>query len=91
MSDPDKLVFMAVIFAFFKHFENSYLQYQESVVLKEDWDAWTNQMFMYLRMPGVQHWWKMRRDTFSPAFVRFIEAAHSVQMPMTTDIFSQSS
>jgi hypothetical protein len=90
MSDADKLAYIAVIFVFFKHFENSFLQYQEGVIRSEDWNAWTNQMLMYWKMPGVQLFWKMRRDAFSPAFVRFVEGSHGVHMPSTTDIFSMA-
>ena len=90
MSDEEKLTYLGTIFAFFKNFENSYLQYQEGFVRPQDWAAWTNQMFMYWRMSGVQHWWKMRRATFSPEFVRFIETSHETSMPLTTDIFART-
>ena len=88
MSDADKLTYMATIFFYFKHFENSYLQYREGLVRPEDWAAWTNQMFMYWRMPGVQHWWKIRRETFSPAFVSFIETSPESSMLPTTGVFA---
>jgi hypothetical protein len=91
MSDADKLTYLAVIYAFFKHYENSYLQYQEGLIRKEDWAAWANHIFMYWRMPGVQHWWKLRRDTFSPAFVHFLETSNESFMPSTTEIIARAS
>src|SRR5215472_9389222 len=82
MSDAGKAEFMAVIFAQFKHYENSYLQFQEGFVRKEDWEAWANMAFMYFRTPGARHWWTLRRAAFSPSFVRFIEESHESSLPL---------
>ena len=90
MPDDEKFAFLACIFAFFKHFENMYLQYQEGLIARENWDAWTSQMFMYWRMPAVQNWWKSRRLTFSPEFRRFIEESPESAMPSTLDMFGQA-
>ena len=88
MSNKDKLAFMSVIFAFFKHYENMYEQYQEGFIRSEDWNAWVKHMFMYWRMPGVQLWWRFRRDAFAPGFRRFIETSTQPPMPSTVEIFS---
>lgn len=91
MPDDDKYAFLSCIFAFFKHFENMYLQYQEGFIARENWDAWTSQMFMYWHMPAVQNWWKSRRAIFSPEFRRFIEESPESAMPSTLDLFAQAS
>jgi hypothetical protein len=88
MSDADKYAFMSSIFVFFKHFENMYLQYKEGLIAPENWNAWTLMMFMYWRMPGVQLWWKSRRESFAPGFRRFIEESAESSMPKTTDFFA---
>lgn len=90
MPDDEKFAFLACIFAFFKHFENMYLQYQEGLIARENWDAWTSQMFMYWHMPAVQNWWKSRRLTFSPEFRRFIEESPESSMPSTLDLFARA-
>src|ERR1700680_2191278 len=89
MSDENKVAFLSYIFAFFKHFENMYLQYQEGFIAAETWNAWTGLMFMCWQMPAVQNWWKSRRLTFSPEFRRFIEKSPKSAMPLTTGFFGQ--
>lgn len=86
-SDGEKLIFVTVAMGMFRHYENVFLQNREGYVRSEDWDAWTQHLLMYYRMPGVQYWWKMRRASFSPAFVAFLESAPSSAMPAPTDLF----
>jgi hypothetical protein len=87
LSDADKLVFVTVAMGMFRHYENVYLQNREGYVRSEDWDAWTEHLLMYFNMPGVRYWWKLRRSSFSPAFVAFLESALPSSMPATTDFF----
>lgn len=90
MSDADKLTFVTVAMAMFRHYENAFLQSQEGYVRQEDWNAWANHLSMYLSMPGIKFWWGLRRASFSPAFVKYIEALHSPSMPALSDFFSAS-
>ena len=88
MSDADKLAFITVAMAMFRHYENAYLQCQEGYVRKEDWNAWARHLLMYFRMPGIQLWWKLRRDSFAPAFIAFVENAGASNMLAPTDFFA---
>ena len=88
MSNQDKLTFLSITFAFFKHYENMYEQYREGFIRSEDWNAWVKHMFMYWRMPGVQVWWRFRREAFAPGFRQFIETSAQPPMPSTVEIFS---
>jgi len=87
MSDADKLVFVTVAMAMFRHYENVFLQNREGYVRSEDWNAWTTHLLMYFNMQGVRYWWTMRRSSFSPAFVAFLESASPSSMPAPTDFF----
>ena len=89
MRNEDKMTFLSIMFAFFKHYENMYEQYQEGFLRSEDWNAWVTHMFMYWRMPGVQLWWRFRREAFAPGFRRFIETSAQSPMPSTVEIFSK--
>lgn len=89
MADEHKLVYMSTILVFFKHYENMYLQHREGFIRDEDWNAWIGHMFMYWRMPGVQVWWKARREAFSPEFRHFIESSTQPSMPSQVDVFTQ--
>ena len=88
MGNAEKMTFMSIIFVFFKHYENMFVQQREGVIQPEDWDAWVTHMFMYWHMPGVQIWWRMRRDTFAPAFREFLEASVRPAIPSQTDVFT---
>jgi hypothetical protein len=87
LSDADKLVFVTVAMGMFRHYENVFLQNREGYVRSEDWNAWTKHLLMYFNMPGVRSWWKMRRTSFSPEFVAFLESASPSSMPAPTDFF----
>ena len=87
LSNADKLVFVTVAMAMFRHYENVFLQNREGYVRSEDWNAWTTHLLMYFNMPGVRYWWTMRRSSFSPAFVAFLESASPSSMPAPTDFF----
>jgi hypothetical protein len=63
------------------------LQNREGYVRSEDWSAWTTHLLMYFNMPGVRYWWTMRRSSFSPTFVAFLESASPSSMPAPTDFF----
>jgi hypothetical protein len=91
MSDADKLIFVTVAMAMFRHYENVFLQNREGYVRSEDWNAWTAHLLMYFNMPGVRYWWQMRRSSFSPAFVVFLESASPSTMPAPTDFFGRLS
>jgi hypothetical protein len=89
MSNADKLAFVTVAMAMFRHYENAYLQCQEGYVRMEDWNAWSNHLLMYFRMPGIQLWWRLRKASFAPTFVTFLENAGLSIMPAPTDFFSR--
>lgn len=88
-SNADKMVFIGVIFGFFKHYENMYFQYQCGHIKKATWDAWSTHMFLYFRQPGVQVWWKLRRHAFAPEFRAFLESARPVDAPTAVELFRE--
>jgi len=73
LSDADRMRFMTVVFALFKHYENMYLQYQKGRIRKADWEPWSNHVQMYFHQPGVQSWWRLRKSAFSPQFLAFLD------------------
>jgi hypothetical protein len=88
LPDDDKIALMAMLFVYFKHYENMYLQYREGFVSAEDWNAWSSHMFMYWRMPGVQVWWRLRRLGFAPEFRKFLETSTPPAMISMEDVFA---
>lgn len=90
MSDADKLAFITLAMAMFRHYENVYLQVREGYVHPEDWMAWTHHLRMYFAMPGIKTMWKMRRSSFSPSFVTFLESAPPSALSAPTDFFNET-
>ena len=88
LSDEDKLTFMSIVFVYFKHYENMYMQHLEGFVSSADWSAWITHIFMYWRMPGVQLWWRLRRTAFAPDFRRFLETSPLPAMTSMEDLFA---
>lgn len=88
LPDEDKLAFMSVMFVFFKHYENMYLQHSEGFIRSEDWNAWATHMLMYWRLPGVQVWWRLRHPAFAPEFRRFLETSSQPAMTSMSELFS---
>jgi hypothetical protein len=87
MPNDEKLAFMSIVFAFFKHYENMYEQQKEGFIRAEDWEAWARHMFMYWRMPGVQVWWRYRGAAFAPDFRQFLETSPQPPLMTTAEIF----
>ena len=72
-SDTDKMVYMSVILAFYKHFENMHAHYEQGLIDAETWAAWSTHILMYFQQPGVRMWWNLRRHAFRPSFRAFLE------------------
>lgn len=88
MPTEDKMTFLSIAFAFFKHYENMYEQQKAGFLGVEDWNAWARHMLMYWRMPGMQVWWRLRRDAFAPDFCRFLETSPQPPLPTTVEVFA---
>lgn len=73
LSDGDRMRFFSAMFAFFKHYENMYLQRDKGRVGKAEWESWSNHVKTFFHQPGVQSWWAIRRLSFAPGFRNFLE------------------
>jgi hypothetical protein len=79
--ENDRLIFISIIFAQFKHYENIFRQFESGHIDEETWAAWSLHVLIYFHQPGVQSWWKMRGGAFTPSFRRFLESSARPDLP----------
>lgn len=75
LDDAGRLQFFSIMFGFFKHYENIYLQYRRGRITKEEWEPCSNHVLMFLGQSGVRTWWSMRKNAFAPQFRQFLEGS----------------
>lgn len=75
LNDADRMRYLTALFALFKHYENMFLQFKKGRIGEADWQPWSNHLEMYFHQPGVQSWWVLRKATFSPEFVDFLDTS----------------
>lgn len=75
LNDAERLQFFSIMFGFFKHYENIYLQYRRGRITSEEWEPCSNHVLMFLGQPGVRSWWAFRKSAFAPQFRDFLEGS----------------
>ena len=88
LREEDRLVFVSILFALFKHYENIFRQFRSGHIDAETWQAWSVHVLIYFQQPGVQAWWKIRGAAFSPAFRQFLELSGKPDLPSPTTLLS---
>lgn len=89
LSAGEKTFFFGTALGFFKHFELMFVQNRKGIMDREIWDAWCVYILMYFHQPGIQVWWKSRRDAFIPEFREFLESSAPPQMTSFADVLDQ--
>ena len=75
LSDEQLLQFSFLMAGLFKIWENAYYQYKSGFLTEHNWDSNYKWMLTWFHMPGVQIWWRVRRDLFANEFQDFLEAS----------------
>ncbi|HXI85865.1 MAG TPA: hypothetical protein VNH64_00290 [Parvularculaceae bacterium] len=75
ISADDRMTFVVIIHAYFRHYENIFLQAERGYIDRRMWDSWSEHMRIVAAFPGAQRWWRMRSRGFAPEFQRVVEAA----------------
>lgn len=89
LSDAEKTFFFGTALGYFKQFELMYVQNRKGIMDGDIWDAWSVYILMYFHQPGIQVWWKSRRDAFIPEFREFLESSEPPQMTSFADVLNQ--
>jgi hypothetical protein len=75
LSEGDRMRFFSAMFAFFKHYENMYLQREKGRIGEAEWGPWSNHVRTFFHQPGVQSWWAIRKLSFAPSFRDFLDGS----------------
>ncbi len=86
LNDARKMFFFSTMLGFFKHFEMMFVQYSQGVMDEETWNAWSEHIRMQFHQPGAQHWWRLRKPVFIPAFRQYLDASTAPDMRRFADL-----
>lgn len=65
-------------YQFLKAFETIHFHHVHGVMDEQIWQGWCGLLRHYIASPGMEHYWKLRRDLFSKRFQEFI---HTLDRP----------
>jgi len=71
-NDKDRYSFLQL--AFFRMFENVYLQVQKGFVKHEQWEGLRESYLMLIDAPGLQQWWRDNARRYSNSFREFVDS-----------------
>ena len=83
LSPDDRARFYHVAFQFLKAMETIHHHYVYGLLDEHIWRGWCNLYRHYLACPGLDHYWKLRRDLFSDRFQGFVDEMAKPGEPMT--------
>ena len=89
LSPEDRLKFVSVIFALYKHYENIFLEYRAGRIDEATWAPWSTHMLIYFHQPGVQSWWAIRKHSFALAFQAYLEGSQKPDAPSPAALLRQ--
>jgi hypothetical protein len=72
LNPEEKARFYHVAFQFLKAMETIHHHYVYGLMEEEVWRGWSNLYRHYLASPGLDYYWRLRRDLFSDSFQKFI-------------------
>lgn len=84
LSADDRMAFIVLIHAYFRHYENIFMQARRGYIDREIWTSWSEHMKLVLTYPGVRNWWRLRGRGFAPAFQEIVAASLSPRAPRPT-------
>ncbi len=77
LSDEELLRFSFIMAGLFKIWENAFYQYRSGFLDERNWQSNVKWMLTWYHMPGVQTWWRVRKDLFAGEFQVFLESSPS--------------
>ncbi|MEP7015432.1 MAG: hypothetical protein ABI925_08335 [Verrucomicrobiota bacterium] len=61
-------------YQFLKAFETIHFHHINGLMDEQIWQGWCGLLRHYIASPGMEHYWKLRQDLFSPRFQQFVLA-----------------
>lgn len=79
----EKARFYHVAFQFLKAMETIHFHYIYGLMDEQIWRGWWNLYRHYLCSPGIEQYWKLRRDLFSERFQSMVESLERPEQRLT--------
>ena len=70
-------------YQFLKAFETIHFHHVYGLMDEQIWDGWCGLLKHYIVSPGIEHYWRLRRDLFSTRFQRFVESLERPEVRRT--------
>ncbi len=88
--DAEQARFVHVAYSFIKLFENLYLHHRDGSLGPEGWRD--NKMILegYVRQPGLQRYWQLRKRVFNQDFVAYVDALEPGGIPTAMEHLANS-
>jgi hypothetical protein len=74
LSAEEQARFFHSTYQFLKAFETIHFHHVYGLMDDQIWEGWCGLLQHYIASPGIDHYWRRRRDLFSKRFQTFIEA-----------------
>lgn len=75
---------MYLLTQLFRTWENAFFQARQGTLAPSLWSAWQRVILGYYHRPGIQEWWRIRRDAYSSEFQDFLESSSPPAVPIRT-------
>ena len=73
LSSEEQARFFHSTYQFLKAFETIHFHHIYGLMDEQIWKGWCALLQHYIASPGMEHYWKLRRDLFSARFQQFID------------------
>ena len=81
LQDDERTRFFMLCYTYLRMFEEMHHQFRRGSLESEVWDGYARNYGLYAKAPGMQIYWKARREYFNPAFRDFVESYEPAPMP----------
>ena len=89
-SNEDEFQFIMMFHGVFLGFQNSYLMAEEGTIDSELLDGLTGAILTVKDTPGMKRYWRQRRITLHPRFVRYVDGLLGSKGETPMDIYRSS-
>lgn len=74
LDEPERIQFIAFIQRNYRVWEDAFYQYKAGRLDEPHWRSMERQYSALLSWPGVRRVWSMRREYFTPDFMRYVDS-----------------
>ena len=71
----------AMLLSIFMWYEDTFFQYQQSMIDREVWEGRQRSLLSQLKRPGIASWWTRRSNFFARSFVSYVDQLAQQAMP----------